>query len=128
MSERRHGYDPDYTGPERRNHQLVAWPRQSPEDARERYIAQQFGTIERRLDSGAKRMDDIEAKLADAHEEIKRNSEITEDIREILSAGKLGLRVLGGIGQAVRWLGMLAAAAVAIYGAWQAIRGNAPKS
>jgi hypothetical protein len=96
------------------------------EDQRERYIGQQFQSIEDRMEAGDKRMSDVESRLTAALVELKRNSEITEDIREILTAGKLGLRVLGAVGQAVRWLGLVAAGAAALYGAYQALRGNVP--
>jgi hypothetical protein len=62
-------------------------------------------------------MDGIDQRLLKVVEELERNSEITTDIRDILTAAKVGLRVLGGIGQAMRWLGLLATAGVAIYGA-----------
>lgn len=91
------------------------------EDLRERYIGQQFYSIEERLEAGDKRMAALESELKAARDELARNSEITQEIRDILAAVRLGLRVLGGIGQLVKWLGALAAAVAAIYGAWQAI-------
>lgn len=86
-----------------------------------------FKAIEARLAAGDLRMGDLQAHLAVVRQELARNSEVTEDIREILAAAKVGLRVLGGIGQAVRWLSIVATACVAIWGAWQAfMHGSKP--
>lgn len=77
-------------------------------------------STEARLDSGDRRMKDIEDQLIEVRSELKRNSELTQDIRDILTATKVGLKVLGGIGQLVRWLGFVAGGVLAIWGAWQA--------
>ena len=90
-------------------------------EQQERYIAQQFGAIEDRLSEGDVRMTALERQVADMRGELARNSEITQDIRDILSAGRLGLRVLGGLGSAVKWAGMLAGGVMAVWGAWQAV-------
>lgn len=100
-------------------------PPATAEDLRERYIGQQFQTIEERLEAGSQRMAIIEQQLAATREELQRNSDITADIREILAAGRLGLKVLGALGQLVRWLGIVAGGLAAIYGAWHAFRQGA---
>ena len=50
--------------------------------------------------------------------EINASSAITTEVRDILSVAKVGLRVLGGVGTLVRWVGYLSAAGAAIYSAW----------
>lgn len=67
------------------------------------------------LTQGATRMQRIEQELA-------ANSTITAEIRDILSAVKLGLKVLGSIGLIVRWAGFIAAACAAIYTSWHMIQ------
>ena len=50
--------------------------------------------------------------------ELSVNSTVTAEVRDILSVAKVGLRVLGGVGTLVRWVGYLSAAGAAIYSAW----------
>ncbi len=106
-SERRGRRDPDYEGPERRHarrHRPV-----SAEDLQERYIAQQFGNIEDELTAGRLRMDKIDAVLAD-------QTEILNDIRAIMDFSKSGLKILGYVGVAARWIASIATAVAVIYG------------
>ena len=71
--------------------------------------------VTRCLESGTTKMGTIERELAD-------NSTTTREVRDILSAVKAGLRVIGGVGVLFRWIGYLATAAIAVYGAWQLLR------
>ena len=59
--------------------------------------------------------------------ELRDNSAVTTEIRDILSVAKVGLRVLGGVGTLVRWAGYIAAAGVSLFAMWQAIRNGGPK-
>jgi hypothetical protein len=61
----------------------------------------QLDAIRRRLDNGDARMTKIEAALAE-------NTEITRDIRDAVTAGKVVTKV-------IKWVGALAVAASAIY-------------
>jgi len=70
--------------------------------------------VKERLDSGARRMNAMQT-------ELTANTAVTAEVRDILDAGRTGLRVRGGLGTAAAWLGKLAAAAVAIWGAFYAI-------
>lgn len=96
-------------------------PPVTADDLRDGQLTRRIAGIEDRLDRGADRMGKIEKRLDDAVDELARNSELTQDVRDILTAAKVGLRVLGGIGQVVRWFGILATAGVAIWGAIYAI-------
>jgi hypothetical protein len=69
--------------------------------------------IEDRLTRGSERMDLMDQAIA-------KNTEITQAIHDILAAGRVGLKVLGGLGLIAKWIGMLAAAGVAIYSAFYA--------
>lgn len=60
-----------------------------------------------------KRLGEIEVSLAE-------NTTITGEVRELMQSVKGGMKVLGWIGAAGKWLGGLAGAAVAIYTAWYA--------
>lgn len=70
-------------------------------------------TIEDRLLAGSKRME-----LMDA--EMTRNTELTQDIRDLLAAFKGGFKVLGWLGAGVKWAGMVAAAVLALWTAFYA--------
>lgn len=54
-------------------------------------------------------------------------TETTAEVRDILQVAKAGLKVLGGIGTAVRWLGYLSTAALAMWAAFTAVKTGAPK-
>lgn len=71
--------------------------------------ADRLEAIEVRLARGSVRMDEFAT-------ELKRNTDATEDIREILQAARLGFKVIGGLGAVFKWVGTLAGAAVAIWG------------
>jgi hypothetical protein len=59
----------------------------------------------------------VEANLA-------RNNEMTALLLELFSAAKTGFKVLGWVGEAVKWVGMIAGGAAAIYAAWKAFGGK----
>ena len=68
-----------------------------------------------------------DSRMASLETELSTNSDITTEVRDILSVAKVGLRVLGGVGVLVRWAGYLAAAGAAIYSAWyMATHGGKP--
>ena len=84
--------------------------------------------IEDRLDRGSERMARIEAELARHTEQLNQlqvslaaNTEATEEVRDLLDAAKGAFRALNGLGIAFGWLGRIAAAGVAIWGAIYAI-------
>lgn len=64
--------------------------------------------IHSRLASGDGRMDAIEA-------ELRANTEVTTEVRDLLSAVKGGFKVLGWLGHGGKWAGMIAGAAVSLY-------------
>lgn len=115
--ERRRLHDPDYTGPERRG---AAVERRQGGGAADASVILRLSAIERRLDAGSKRMDLQDGLLAE-------NTEITRDIRDLLTAARLGLKVLGGLGAVARWLGYLGAGGAALYTLWHmATHGGRP--
>lgn len=123
--DRRQGWDPDYSGPERRGR--AATRRASAADLQERYIAQQFGHIEDRLAEGDGRMQALEIQLQALRGELATNTTKTEDIHAILVYARSGLKVLGVIGAVVKWCGGIAAGVGAIWGLWHAYRNGGPK-
>lgn len=82
-------------------------------------LAAKIAAIEERLRSGDDRMASIQAELAS-------NTSVTREIREVMIAARVGFRVLGGLGLAAKWLGMLITGALAIWGAWQTFRNGIP--
>ena len=84
--------------------------------------------IESRLNRGDDRMKRIEADLswltdhvADMQAELRRNTTATVEVRDLLDAAKGAFRALNGLGIAFGWLGRVAAAGVAIWGAFYAL-------
>ena len=63
-----------------------------------------------------------DSRMASLETELSTNSDITTEVRDILSVAKVGLRVLGGVGVLVRWAGYLAAAGASIYAAWHMVK------
>ena len=86
------------------------------------YLTTVVAKIEERLDQGAHRMDKFETSM-------ELNNDMTKDIHSMFVTGKGGLKVLGWLGSAFKWLGMISAAAFAIYTAIYAILhgGASPK-
>ena len=72
------------------------------------------------------RADLIEARqrMASIEEELKLNTDITGEVRDLLHTARSGMRVLGWLGTAASWLGRLAAAAVAMWGLFYALTHN----
>jgi hypothetical protein len=81
-----------------------------------------LASIEERMQQGSDRMDLLDA-------EMTKNTDLTQEIRDIMAAARVGFKVLGGLGTAFKWAGTLSAAAVAIYTALYAILhgGSTPK-
>lgn len=75
----------------------------------------QLDAIKKQLDDGASRMSGIERDLATVTEMTQENTTITKEIKELLDAAKLGFKVLGGLGAALKWAAGIAAALAALY-------------
>lgn len=73
-----------------------------------------LAAIEDRLERGSERMDLLDA-------ELDRNTELTQEIRDIMAAARVGFKVLGGLGTVAKWIGTIAGAGVALYSLWYAI-------
>jgi len=71
-------------------------------------------------------MQAMEAQIKANQDELARNTEVTEEIRDILQMGRAGLRVLGGLGAIAKWLGGIAAAVLSIWGFVQTIKSGLP--
>lgn len=82
-------------------------------------VEDQIAAINQRLDAGSTRMASIEAALA-------TNTEITQDIHDVIVAARVGFRVLGGLGQAVKWLGMVATGALGLWAFLLALKQGGP--
>jgi hypothetical protein len=79
-----------------------------------------LANVQRQLASGDLRMNSIES-------ELRNNTAITADVKALLDAARVGLKVIGWLGTAATWLGKIAAAVGAVYAAWQLIKhGNPP--
>jgi hypothetical protein len=61
------------------------------------------------------RFHDFDRRLADMKIALDLNTKVTQDIADVMSAAKVGLKFIGVIGIVVKWVGVIAGAAVAIY-------------
>lgn len=63
-------------------------------------------------------------RLVKVEANLERNNEMTALLLELFSAAKTGFKVLGWVGEVVKWAGMVAGGAVAMYAAWKAFGGK----
>lgn len=91
-------------------------------DAIEKRIAASDLRTAARFDAGNKRFASIEKTLGEVLVELKKNTEITTEIRDIKTATRVGTRV-------VKWLGAMAIAGAGIWAAIYALThgGATPK-
>jgi hypothetical protein len=117
--ERRARRDDDYTGPERRGHTKPT--RQVREgDLDVAAILGRFAAIENRLDRGSERMASIEA-------DLRANTEVTREVRDLMEMGRVLFRLADLMGRGAKWLGGIATAILAVWGAfYTATHGGKP--
>lgn len=70
--------------------------------------------LEKALAEGKQRMDRMEGDMQANTQMTTDLKKDTSDVLEILAAVKGGLKVLGGLGQIIKWAGMVAAGVAAI--------------
>ena len=118
--DRRCAHARTYTGPLRRSSDAIRGMGLEESLA---YLAQRLDTIDTRLDAGSRRMDTMQS-------ELDANTSVTTEVRELLAAGRSGLRVLGWIGSAGLWIvkaiGIGAASGSAVWALWTAIKTGQP--
>ncbi len=68
---------------------------------------------------------DIRDELKKNGELTKKNNEMTQEMFDIFSAAKGAFKLLGWIGSAIKWTGIIAAAATAV---WVFVKGGGPPS
>ena len=69
---------------------------------------ERIGDAERRLDDGSTRMQRIEDKL-------DKNSEATKEVLDILLLAKSFIRIMGIVGNIVKWAAAIAAPVIAVW-------------
>ena len=92
-------------------------------------IPETLAAMHERLNAGTariKRIEDVQNKMRD---ELAVNTAATAEILDVLAAARMGFKVLGGLGVAAKWVGILAGAALSIYTAIYAMThgGATPK-
>ena len=83
---------------------------------------EELEALHKRLDKGSDRMKRIEGDLSHVKDdvsavkaEVSENTTLTREIRDVMTAARVGFKVLGGLGSAAKWAGKLAVAGAAIY-------------
>lgn len=89
-------------------------------DRRKDSVPHELANIRSRLEEGTVRMDRMEA-------EIKANTDLTREMRDLMEVGRAGFKVLGWVGHAAKWVAGVGAAVTAIYAAWHAIVNGGPR-
>ena len=64
---------------------------------------------------------ELKAQVAEMRVELAKNSEITGEIREVMVAARTGFKVLGWLGQALKWGGALAAGIAGFFTLWHQV-------
>jgi hypothetical protein len=90
-------------------------------------ITTSLRSINGRFAHGTDRMDGMQKTMGEMQKELTANTSVTTDVRDLLDAGRSGLKVLGWLGAAAKWIGGMAAAALAVWGLWTAIKSGGPK-
>lgn len=85
-----------------------------------------LGPIRDRLDRGADKMTGLASGLAELRDELQSNTATTVEVRELLSVGKGGLRVLGWIGATFKWLAIVAGGITAVMVLLHALKTGVP--
>ena len=80
--------------------------------------------IERHLHEGHERMQKLEDGQSRILQHIADNRAITNEIRDIMAAGRVGLKVLGGVSVAVKWMAGVVVGLAAIWGGIHAAASN----
>lgn len=61
-------------------------------------------------------IDLLTMQMVQMRSDLGRNTEVTDEIRDILKAARAGFKVLGWLGTGLKWLAGFAAALVTLYG------------
>jgi chromosome segregation ATPase len=75
-------------------------------------VRQQVVEIHEQLAEGGRRMQSLD-------KELSENTRTTSEMRDMFDTAKKGLRILGGIGAALKWLSAIAGAVAAVYTLWK---------
>lgn len=69
----------------------------------------------------------INQRMAALEDKLEENTRVTLEMKEIIDGVRLGFKVLGMLGLAVKWCGYIATGALAIWGLVVAIKSGSPK-
>lgn len=62
---------------------------------------------------------DGDVRMGKIENDLKTNTDATAEILEIVSTGKSFFRVMGHIGNGIKWIAGIAAACLGVYAAWK---------
>lgn len=63
-------------------------------------------------------------RLQKLEESVALNNEMTSLLLELFKAAKTGFKVMGWVGEVIKWAGMVGGGAVGIYAAWKSLGGK----
>lgn len=70
------------------------------------------------------RFEAIERSIGEIKREVSENTEITKQIRDVITSFTIFGKIARGLGRLAKWLAGLAAAVFAVYHAWQKATGR----
>jgi hypothetical protein len=76
--------------------------------------------------ASVKRSTELTTKLTGMEEKLAENTAVTSEVLEIMSAAKMGFRVLGWVGTFVKFAGGAAAGFIALWALWHAVNSGSP--
>ena len=79
-------------------------------------LARQIGELALGAQTTRAELIETRGRLAAVEAELKTNTDITSEVRDLLGTFRSGFKVLGWLGTGATWLGRIAAAALAIWG------------
>lgn len=78
------------------------------------------------LHEARRRVPEMDARLRDIETELAANTKVTTEVREVLDTFKGGMRMLGWMGIAAKWIAGIAAAIGAVIAIWETLRSGGP--
>ena len=78
-------------------------------------LAQQIAELTIAQQDAAQYRATVDVRLRHVEMNLQANTAMTAEVRDLLSAFKGGFKVLGWLGLALKWVGAIAAAGIAIY-------------
>lgn len=89
-------------------------------------LTKQMAELAMGQEAGDKKRAELSDQLAKLDKKLAENNAVTAEVLEVMSAARMGFKVLGWVGACVKWGGGLVAAVMAIWVFWHAVKTGSP--